>query len=146
MENQESHKYDDIINLPHHVSLTRPQMSMIERAAQFSPFQALTGYGAAVDEAGRRTEEKIELADNQKEALDERLQLLRESITEHPSVTVTFFKPDLLKDGGSYETASGPVKKIDQIKRTLVMSDGLIIPIEDIFAVEGEVFRFMDGM
>ena len=78
--------------------------------------------------------------------IDERLQLLRESITEHPSVTVTFFKPDLLKDGGSYETASGPVKKIDQIERTLVMADGLIIPIEDIFAVEGEVFRFMDGM
>ena len=146
MENQESHKYDDIINLPHHVSLTRPRMSMIERAAQFSPFQALTGYGAAVDEAGRWTEEKVELADNQKEALDERLQLLRESWAEHPSVTVTFFKPDLLKDGGSYETASGPIKKIDQIERALVMADGQIIPIDDIFAVEGEVFRFMDDM
>ena len=118
-------------------------MSMIERAAQFSPFQALTGYGTAIEEAGRLTEEKIELADNQKEALDERLQLLRESVTEHPSVTVTFFKPDPLKAGGSYETVSGPIKKIDQIERSLVMADGTIIPIDDILAVEGELFRFI---
>ena len=86
--------YDDIIHLPHHVSQTRPRMSAADRAAQFSPFAALTGYGAAVTEAGRLTDQRIELTESEKETLNERLLLLREQLAEPPEVTITYFQPD----------------------------------------------------
>ena len=105
--------YNDIINLPHHVSATRPQMSMMDRAAQFSPFAALTGYDAAIKETGRLTDEKIELGEEELSILNMKFQLLMDSLDEEPEVHITYFKPDDRKAGGAYLTASGTVKKID---------------------------------
>ena len=94
-------QYDDIINLPHHVSKTRPQMSMLDRAAQFSPFAALTGYDAAIKETGRLTDEKVNLSEEEKEALDRKQQILLEKLADHPAITVIFFVPDEKKIGRS---------------------------------------------
>ena len=104
-------QYDDIINLPHHVSKTRPQMSMVDRAAQFSPFAALTGYDAAIKETGRLTDEKVNLSEEEKEALDRKQQILMEWLGDHPALTITFFVPDEKKSGGAYMTKSGNLKK-----------------------------------
>ena len=99
--------YEDIINLPHHVSKTRPQMSMLDRAAQFSPFAALTGYDAAIKETGRLTDEKIEMDEDRKAALDMKQAYLIEMIDEQPEISVTYFLPDTKKSGGSYVTVTG---------------------------------------
>ena len=85
-------QYDDIINLPHHVSKTRPQMSMVDRAAQFSPFAALTGYDAAIKETGRLTDEKVNLSEEEKEALDRKQQILMEWLGDHPALTICYRK------------------------------------------------------
>ena len=106
-------EYDDIINLPHHVSKTRPQMSMLERAAQFAPFQALTGYGAAIQETARRTEDKIELGDEDVALLNAKLQVLADHLPENPEVCIVWFKPDDRKAGGSYVEMTGNLKKYD---------------------------------
>jgi len=120
----DEHRYDDIIDLPHHVSRKHPQMPLLDRAAQFAPFAALTGHEAAIKETARLTEEEIELDENSKELLDFRLQQLREHLSEHPEVTVTYFKPDEKKSGGIYETVTGVVKKVDEYAGELVFSDG----------------------
>ena len=96
--------YEDIINLPHHISSKRPQMSMLDRAAQFSPFAALTGYDDAIHETGRLTDEKIDLSEEEKEALDRKQQILMERLCDHPALTVTYFVPDPKKSGGAYVT------------------------------------------
>lgn len=96
----DTHKYDDIINMLHHISSKRPRMAMIDRAAQFSPFAALTGYDATVKETARLTDSRIELDDYEKLALDERLQLIQEHLREKPEVEITFFQPDERKSGG----------------------------------------------
>ena len=102
-----SDDYKDIINLPHHVSSKRPQMPMLDRAAQFSPFPALTGYDDAIHETGRLTDEKIDLSEEEKEALDRKQQILMERLGDHPALTVTYFVPDAKKSGGAYVTKSG---------------------------------------
>ncbi len=135
-----SSAYDDIIHLPHHVSQTRPRMSAADRAAQFSPFAALTGYGAAVTEAGRLTDQRIELTESEKEALNERLLLLREQLAEQPEVTITYFQPDEKKTGGAYVSATGPVKKIDEYERAVLLCGGEKVPIDDIAEIDGGVF------
>lgn len=117
-------QYDDIINLPHHVSKTRPQMSMVDRAAQFSPFAALTGYDAAIKETGRLTDEKVNLSEEEKEALDRKQQILMEWLGDHPALTITFFVPDEKKSGGAYMTKSGNLKKIDEFERVMLLTDG----------------------
>ena len=124
MREDDEHRYDDIIDLPHHVSRKHPQMPLLDRAAQFAPFAALTGHEAAIKETARLTEEEIELDENSKELLDLRLQQLQEHLSEQPSVTVTYFKPDEKKDGGSYETVTGKVKKVDGYTGELVFTDG----------------------
>lgn len=134
-------KYEDIINLPHHVSSTHPQMDILARAAQFAPFAALTGYDAAIRETARLTDKEIELDESAKEILDEKLQMVRESIPEQPLVEITYFKPDLSKSGGIYETALGQVKKIDEVSHSLIMQDGLRICIDRILNVEGEILK-----
>ncbi len=134
-----SHKYDDIINLPHHVSTKRPRMSLIDRAAQFSPFAALTGYDAAVKETARLTDQRIELDEYEKAALDERLRISVELGSSE--ITVTYFKPDERKAGGAYIAATGSIKKIDSYERLVVMKDGLKIPIDEISSIEGEIFN-----
>lgn len=130
-----SGKYDDIIDLPHHVSSTHPRMPMADRAAQFSPFQALTGYGDAVNEAARLTDQRAELTESAKAALDEKLQMIADHSQEHPAVKITCFQPDAKKEGGSYATLSGLVKRIDPYERAVVLRSGEKISIDDILEI-----------
>ncbi len=146
MSVREDHKYDDIINLPHHVSSRHPQLSALDRAAQFSPFAALTGHDAAIQETARLTEEFVELDEDGKEALDERLQLIREVLRHRgasgdmPEIEVTYFRPDQKKSGGAYVTVRGKVKKIDEYNRRLHFEDQTVIPMERLCSIEGELF------
>lgn len=132
--------YDDIINLPHHTSASRPHMSAHDRAAQFSPFAALTGYDAAITEAGRLTDKKVELDEYRKADLNERLCKIQDRMDEQPEVSITYFQPDKKKSGGAYITVTGRVKKIDAYERTMIMQDDTKIPIDDIFEIGGELF------
>lgn len=134
-------KYDDIINLPRHVSKTRPRMKMIDRAAQFSPFAALTGHDAAVKETARLTDRRIELSEDMKITLNDRLQIIADRIKERPEVAITYFEPDAKKKGGAYITANGTIKKIDEHNRTVVMTDGTIVPIDEIISIVGQIFK-----
>ena len=128
--------YADIIDLPHHVSRNHPQMSMHDRAAQFAPFAALTGYGVVVDEVGRLTESRFEPDEQEIAELNRRLNMLASKLPEHPTVTITYFVPDKRKSGGKYRTVTGTVKKISDADRLIVMGDGGTIPIESIAALE----------
>jgi hypothetical protein len=132
--------YDDIINLPHHVSKTHPRMPSIDRAAQFAPFAALTNYEAAVKETARLTDKRAELSEYAKEALSMRLELIANQLHEGPEVSITYFEPDSKKAGGSYITASGRVKKIDDYSLLVIMTDDTKIPIKEIIEIEGEIF------
>lgn len=128
-------EYDDIINLPRHVSSKRPRMTVSNRAAQFSPFAALTGHGAAIKEATRLTDERVELDEYTKDNLNHRLQTLADRIKEHPEIAITYFKPDPKKSGGAYVTATGRAKKIDIYERVVIMTDGTVIPIVEIINI-----------
>lgn len=135
--------YEDIINLPHHVSKTRPQMSMLDRAAQFSPFAALTGYDAAIKETGRLTDEKIELDEDTKAALDMKQAYLIEMIDEQPEITIIYFLPDARKVGGAYVTVTGNLKRFDEYARLLILTNGKKIPMDDIADIESDLFKGM---
>lgn len=135
------HNYDDIIDLPHYTSPNRRRMANIDRAAQFSPFAALTGYDTDVLEAARVTHEKLSLTEDMKEILDRKQQRLAEIIDEYPEVTVTYFVPDPRKAGGSYETVTGNLKKIDEYEQTLVITNGKIIPIPDVISIDSKRFE-----
>ena len=130
-----SGQYEDIINLPHHVSATRPQMSMLDRAAQFSPFAALTGYDAAIKETGRLTDEKIELDEAALNILNMKFQILVDSLDEEPEVIFTYFKPDERKAGGAYVDLTGKVKKVDDFERMIVMQNRTKLPMDDILNI-----------
>ena len=132
--------YDDIINLPHHTSPSRPRMSAHDRAAQFSPFAALTGYDSAITETGRLTDKKVELDEYSKADLNEKLSKIQDQIDEEPEVSITYFQPDKKKTGGAYIAATGCVKRIDEYERTVIMQDATRIPIDDIFEIDGELF------
>ena len=127
--------YDDIINLPHPTSARHPRMPMIDRAAQFSPFAALVGHGAAIRETARLTDRKIELTEEEKAALDEKLCLLLDAGGE---AVFTYFLPDEKKNGGAYVTAVGSIKKLDLLERRVILTSGVIIPVEDILEIESE--------
>lgn len=131
-----THQYDDIIDLPHHVSGTRPRMSAHDRAAQFSPFAALTGFGAAITETARRTEEKIELDEQKKAELDERLRFLQGRIGSRPEADITYFRPDARKSGGAYVTVRERVKRIDLYRRQLLLEDGRAVALDDILRID----------
>ena len=133
--------YDDIIHLPHHVSKTRSQMSMEDRAAQFSPFAALTGYDAAILETGRLTEDKLELGEETQAILDRKQRYLAEIIDTKPEITVTYFVPDEKKSGGAYSTVRGFLKRIDEYERELVLTDGRKIQLDAIFDIESGEFE-----
>ncbi len=137
-------KYDDIINLPHPTSQKRPRMSVQDRAAQFSPFAALTGYDAAIRETARLTEERIELNEYEQAVLDQRITLLQEHLKDLPEVTITYFQPDERKEGGKYRSLTGVVKKIDPYERQIILADQSRIPIESILNLESELFRNME--
>jgi len=131
--------YADIINMPHHVSAKRPQMSMADRAAQFSPFAALTGYDAAIKETGRLTDEKIELEEDALLALDEKLRQIVDRPENCENVDITYFKADATKDGGAYITATGRIKKLDDYQRLIVLDDGKVIPMDDVLSIEERI-------
>ena len=137
-------KYDEIMGLPHHVSKTRPQMPMSDRAAQFAPFAALTGYDSAIKETGRLTDERIELDEGALTALNMRYQLLMDALDEAPEVTITYFQPDERKAGGKYVSAVGTVKKIDDFERRITMRDGTRIPTDDVLSIDGELFSSLE--
>lgn len=141
MNNSDERRYDDIINLPHHVSFTHPHMDRANRAAQFSPFAALNGYEDAIEETARLTDSKPELSDERKARLDEKMQVLLHHIGERPEVVVTYFVPDLRKEGGSYEIISGAVRKFDEYEQAIVFTDGRKVNISDIFRIESEIYK-----
>lgn len=126
-------KYDEIMGLPHHVSKTRPQMPMSDRAAQFAPFAALTGYESAIKETGRLTNERIELDEEALAALDRKYQLLMDTLDDALEVTIIYFQPDERKAGGQYVSATGTVKKVDTFGRRILLQDGTRIPLDSIF-------------
>lgn len=135
-----SHKYDDIINLPHHVSKKHPQMSLHDRAAQFSPFAALTGHKAAINETARLTAEKQILSEDVIAKLNEQLNLIKENIGTNPIVTITYFVSDDRKSGGAYISNTGVVKKINEYNHTVVLTDKTVIPIEQISEMQSDIF------
>lgn len=132
--------YDDIIHLSHHVSSSRHPMSMIERAAQFLPFAALSGYGELIVENTRLTEEKIELDDIKKEELNAKLNLLKKHMDEHPFVTMTYFKKDEKKEGGIYIRKDGHIIKIEEHFRYILMNDETMISFDDLIEIDSELF------
>lgn len=136
--------YDDIINLPHYESTKHPRMSALNRAAQFSPFAALTGHEAAISETARLTNTRLELDEDRKEELDEQLQIIREHISLEPEVAITYFVPDTQKEGGSYLQVIGVIKKLDDINHKIRMKNGTVIPINDIFEIESSIFNAID--
>lgn len=131
--------YNDIINNPHHTSKTRKRMSQSNRAAQFAPFAALTGYDASISEAARLTETQIELDDKTKEILNMKLCFLKNHIKDRPYVTITYFVPDHKKDGGAYVNYSGNIRVIDEIEQTLIFTDRTTIYIDMVLDVQGEI-------
>lgn len=137
-------KYDDILRLPHHVSASRKPMAMTARAAQFAPFAALSGYDAEVQEAGRLTDRPIEPDEYEKEAMNARLQLLTRHLREKWVVSLVFFQPDERKAGGAYVTRTGTVKKLYETERLLTLTDGTVIPLDDLIALDGEEFAAYD--
>lgn len=128
--------YEDILYLPHHTSPSRPHMPMSDRAAQFSPFAALTGYEAAVKEAARLTEQRIELDENEKAVLDAKLSLLQKNLSLSPEVTFTCFQPDKQKNGGTYRSVTGKVQKIDTSNKCLILENRKRISASDILKIE----------
>ena len=131
-------QYDDIVHLPHHVSSTRPRMSAIDRAAQFSPFAALTGYDTSIKESARLTDARIELDDSQKEEISEKLRLVTGQLDAE--IKITYFLPDTKKTGGKYVLAAGAVKKVDEYERMIIMGDGKQIPIDEVIDVDCDAF------
>ena len=135
-------RYKDIVSLPHPVSIRHPHMPIPDRAAQFAPFAALTGYDAAIRETARQTEQKIELDENAKMILDRKQQLLLHCSSQHPQITVTYFKPDARKTGGAYVSVSGNFHSIDPLKHQLILTDQTRIPLDDILDLESPVIDF----
>ena len=136
-----SSKYSKIINMSHHVSKSRPQMSMYQRAAQFAPFAALTGHSAAINETARLTDRKIDLSDSECDLLNMKTSILMEHIHEHPEVSIAFFVNDECKEGGHYITHSGIVKSCDDYEQTIFFEDGTRIRTSEIIDIRGKLFE-----
>jgi len=129
-------KYDDILNLPHHVSSVHPHMSMHDRAVQFSPFAALTGYEDTVKETARLTDEKLELTADRINDLNQKIAFLNEHAEERPQITVEYFIPDGKKSGGKYVILSGEFRRVDEYNHNMVFTSGEEIPLNDIFEID----------
>ena len=149
---EQKHPYADILSLPHHKAFNRPQMSMYDRAAQFSPFAALTGFEGVIAETGRLTEQKAELSENEKTLLNQKLTLIDDVTHDghQPVITLVYFVPDALKDGGKYQKFSGQVRQIDTIERKVIFraengrSAGKAISVDDILEIHGDLVDYMD--
>lgn len=135
--------YDDIINLPHHVSKSHPQMTMYQRAAQFAPFAALVGHDAMIAETARLTDNEVEMEDGVVSELNRRITYLNVRLQDYPVVTITYFIHDKRKAGGEYKSNTGTVRKFDEYESTLTMSDGTVIPFPSILDIDGDVFNEM---
>ena len=133
--------YEDIINMEHPTSKKHPRMSMYARAAQFSPFAALTGHDAAIEETARLTDTRLELDEDTLSRLNAKLNIIRENVGTDVPVTITYFVPDERKDGGSYQTVIGTVKRIDEYEQLIILNDGTKIPIYEISLIESDIFR-----
>lgn len=133
--------YEDIVHLPHHVSKNHPPMSLIDRAAQFAPFAALTGHSAAVSEAARITDREADLSDTEIELLNRQHNILLEHLAEQPEVTFVYFVPDDKKSGGAYVTKTGRVKKIDSFRRMYILTDQTQIPMEHLFSMDVAILK-----
>ena len=136
----EKFPYEDIVNLPPHISKKHPQPSMMDRAARFAPFAAITGYEEMVLEEARVTEERIDLDEGTLSLLNEKLNMIQEFLDEEPEVTITYFEPDKKKSGGAYVNITGIVKRIDEYEHFVIMTDGKKIRIEDIYGLESDLF------
>ena len=132
--------YEDIIDLPRPVSKKHPQPSMMDRAARFAPFAAITNYEEMVLEEARVTENRVLLDENELTLLNEKLNIIQEFLEKSPEITVTYFEPDKRKSGGAYISITGIVKRIDQYERNLVMCDNKKIRIDDIYKLESDLF------
>ena len=133
-------QYRDMLYLPHKQSATRKHMSVHDRAAQFAPFAALSGYDSAIDETARFTEDRLPRSEADEELLNERVRFLSERIAEQPEVTVTYFLPDERKAGGAYVACTGRVKRIEPLPQRILFTDGREIPLEDILTIESPLF------
>ena len=136
----EKFPYEDIVNLPPHISKKHPQPSMMDRAARFAPFAAITGYEEMVLEEARITEERIDLDEGTLSILNEKLNMIQEFIDEEPEITITYFEPDKKKSGGAYIDITGTVKRIDEYEHLVIMTDGKKIRVEDIYDLESDLF------
>ena len=137
-------KYDDMIEMKNPTPTCRPRMSMVDRGAQFAPFAALTGYEAVVEEAARLTDARLELSEDMKTMLNDKMQMILDNLENEPFVTITYFVPDKRKAGGSYVDFSGIVERIDEYERCIIMKDETKIPIEQVRAIDGELFNGID--
>lgn len=136
----EKFPYDDIVDLPPHISKKHPQPSMMDRAARFAPFAAITGYEEMVLEEARVTEERIDLDEGTLSLLNEKLNMIQEFLDDEPEVTITYFEPDKKKSGGAYVNITGIVKRIDEYEHLVIMTDGKKIYIEDIYNLQSDLF------
>ena len=139
-----SDKYNDIINLPHHISKTHPSMSVYARSAQFAPFAALKGYDDEIKETGRFTNKRIDIDEELKNELNIKLKIITKNIFDRPKLTFIYFIPDKRKDGGKYVKVKGSVKKIDEYKKIIVLEDNTKINIYDIVNIEGDIFNILN--
>ena len=139
-----SERYQDIIDLPHHVSPKRQAMSLSDRAAQFAPFSALTGYDDVIIETGRLTDCEIDQIDDMRELLDLKQRYLAEIIESTPEITVTFFVDDTRKSGGAYRTVTGCLKRIEEHERVLLFTDGNRIPMDRILRIDSPILGDME--
>ena len=136
----EKFPYEDIVNLPLHISKRHPQPSMMDRAARFAPFAAITGYEEMVLEEARVTEERVDLDEGALSLLNEKLNMIWEFLDEEPEVTITYFEPDKKKSGGAYVSITGTVKRIDEYEHLVLMTDGKKIRIDEIYNIQGDLF------
>ena len=134
-DRMECHRYDDVINRQHPTSKKHPRMSNMNRAAQFAPFAALTGYEESIEETARLTDRRIELSEYEIEELNAKLNFIQEHIKERPEVTITYFQPDERKEGGAYITVSGKVRRIDEENRVLIFEGEKIIKIDTVLKI-----------
>lgn len=132
-------RYDDIINLPHHVSKIRKPMPMINRAAQFAPFAALTGHDEAITETARQTTPKRILSSDEQEILSKRLAYAIGHIGERPNLTFTYFIPDTQKEGGRYVSTTGILRAYDDFEKRIVLEDGTVVLVETIVSISGDM-------
>ncbi len=149
---EEKNPYADIIHLPHHTAVNRPHMSLYDRAAQFAPFAALTGFDGVIAETGRLTENRVELSENEKESMERKLTRISDAVQagQRPEIRIVYFVADALKEGGAYHEFKGRVRKIDTVEQCIVFlaangrSAGKKVQINDILAIDGEMVEEME--